>query len=382
MKGNTSLLKSNYIIDGIRMNATPEAMLDIACENDPCPEEEHFEALIDESVDPSPFTDKANPEKIKEYVSLIEAMNSRKTPICHCGEFTKNKIAKALIEKIWSDGHFRLGDLAIEASWDWNQDTVGNLAALYASIEASCDYLDGLGLKMKNYSVSEKDELNINVNIKLSDQSSTDIFDLDEENFFDELPFKTEHPIIKAERKCREKAIAKPGNWIIYIPFDTCPLHLGSSALSEATGLNLGKAVNMESPDYFIDCYEVVRELVEDGIALAGQTVTDGGMISALKRIVPQGKAFHAEIGGIMKSYSEHDITNIAFSEVPGVLIEISDEDYDYVDAELLLQDVAYYPLGSFNGEEGEVEILASDNSDITTILHSLLHGQVSEGED
>ena len=52
------------------------------------------------------------------------------------------------------------------------------------------------------------------------------------------------------------------------------------------------------------------------------------------------------DLKGIETAYMEKDIIRILFAEVPGVIIQIRDSDYDYVDAQLLLQDIAYYPLG------------------------------------
>ena len=45
----------------------------------------------------------------------------------------------------------------------------------------------------------------------------------------------------------------------------------------------------------------------------------------------------------------------ILFSEVPGVIFQINDSDYDYLDAELLLQDVMYFPLGHPVRRKGKV---------------------------
>ena len=52
------------------------------------------------------------------------------------------------------------------------------------------------------------------------------------------------------------------------------------------------------------------------------------------------------DISGIEQAYIETDAIRILFSEIPGVVIQIRDSDYDYVDAQFLLQDIAYYPIG------------------------------------
>ena len=69
------------------------------------------------------------------------------------------------------------------------------------------------------------------------------------------------------------------------------------------------------------------------------------------------------------------------FGEVPGVLIQISDENYDYVDSQFILQDVAYYPIGRPTDAFKGIEISEDIRNGVADILASLL-SQTSEGED
>lgn len=82
-----------------------------------------------------------------------------------------------------------------------------------------------------------------------------------------------------------------------------------------------------------------------------------------------------------MSAYGEDKKLRILFSEIPGAIIQIKDSDYDYVDAEFLLQDIAYYPMGHPATGTGEVNVKAG-GSGIANILQSLLGSQTSEGED
>ena len=72
----------------------------------------------------------------------------------------------------------------------------------------------------------------------------------------------------------------------------------------------------------------------------------------------------------------------ILFGEIPGAVLEIKDSDFDYVDAEMLLQDVAYYPLGHPGGTG--IDIVTGDSNNISGILQSLIGMQdmTPEGED
>ncbi len=94
------------------------------------------------------------------------------------------------------------------------------------------------------------------------------------------------------------------------------------------------------------------------------------------------GKGADINISEVMKSYGESYMARILFSEIPGVVIEVRDYDYDYVDAELLLQDVAYYFIGHPSKSAKGLRVSSSGMSSISGILESLLRSQTSEGED
>ena len=171
-----------------------------------------------------------------------------------------------------------------------------------------------------------------------------------------------------------------PQSWVVYIPFDTSDFRLGGSLLSQTLGLGAGPCPQITDADYFMDCYEVVRELVEDGILLSGATVGEGGLLRTVRQMAADGVGLSVDVADVMRSYQEQDVLRILFGEVPGAVIQIHDADFDYLDAELLLQDVAFFPLGHPVPGSGEVRVKASAKSGIQTILESLM--QNAEGED
>ena len=83
-----------------------------------------------------------------------------------------------------------------------------------------------------------------------------------------------------------------------------------------------------------------------------------------------------------MNAYDEDKSVRVLFSEVPGALIQIKDIDYDYADAEFLLQDIAYYPIGHPVPGNGSIKVKSGRGGGISDILQSLLNRQASEGED
>ena len=242
------------------------------------------------------------------------------------------------------------------------------------SVRAAADYVDALGVKFSGYRYARttgESELTLRTRITR---------EADEEDFgFVSEPFRSEHPQLGSRRSCPATLAPDPQSWVVYIPFDTADFRLGGSLLAQELGLGGGPAPQITDADYFLDCFEVVRELVEDGVVIAGATVGEGGMLKAIRGMV-DGTGLALDLSDVMRSYQEQNPLRILFSELPGVVIQIRDTDFDYLDAELLLQDVAFFPLGHPVPGQAGIRVKASAKSGIQTILESLM--QNAEGED
>lgn len=395
MKENESALYSQYIIDGTRCELTPAELLDECMEypDDATSDvsgEAFFDDIIDESTDPPLSSFQYDKSRFEDYLSDTCAASAaeREFTMLYPDHFTRLQIAGALISRLWSEGHFRLGDLRIWAQWDWNTRPIGNMAAFFGSVSAASDYIYGLGVRMADYLFLESDgrssarffawlpEAQSPENVE-----GEEIHQLAEENIlFKSSPYESRHPWISEKRKCPGTMNDDPSSWLLYIPFDTCSFRLGGSLLSQVNGHNGGKSPQISDPDYFIDCYEVVRELVEDGIVTAGTSVSDGGLATAAEKF-RGNSGIELDICGLLASYQEADTARILFGEIPGALIQISDENYDYVDSQFILQDIAYYPVGRPDTSRKGVHVTDRCRNGVAGILASLL-GQASEGED
>ena len=376
MKGKESALYSHYIIDGLKCDMTPAELLDECMyESDDLTELPEFDDIIDEPTEAPLSAFATDASKHDSYLeqTLAASHSERQFMMLHPEHSTRMQIAKALLGRLWSDGHFRLGDLRLWAQWEWNTRPIGNMAAFYASIASASEYIYALGTSLEDYLFIEGDE-----------GSTAKFFawlpEKEEETSIKTSPYESLHPWISESRKCPSTFANDPGSWIIYIPFDTCRFKLGGSLLTQCNNDNGGKAPDIADPDYFIDCYEVVRELNEDGILMSGTSVADGGLLTAASKMCT-GCGCDINISRLSSSYQESDTTKILFGEIPGVLIQISDENYDYVDSQFILQDVAYFPIGHPTDKHNGVKVTFSEKNGVADILASLL-GQASEGED
>ncbi len=350
-------LNSEYVIDGVKMESTPASMLD-ECLSEGDRKRRNCEGqtgeISDETLDRPVRSVAYDKSRIADYADAVtaDARGDRLFELPFPEQFTRRTIAKALLDAIWTDDSFTLRDLSLSLKWKWNSGKIGNMAAFHASSAAAADYIYDLDIVLDSYGFKDGDG-DCALECKVSGAGR--------------------------HRICTEVPVdGSDDDWLIYIPFDTCAYRLGGSALSRKLGSNGDVAPEVNDPDWFMDCYEVVRELVEDGVVTAGTTVCEGGLMAAIRRMCSKAEL---NISGISASCQEKDTVRILFSEVPGVLVRIRDIDYDYIDSQMILQDIAYYPLGHPNESAEGISITDHSKPAISSILGALL-GQASEGED
>lgn len=350
MKDTVSPLFSQYILDGVQMEETPfSALYDCLDGNGTVDVPEGpFEDIVDEYMDRKPVSFDYREKDIDSYVQAIlhSSRNSRKVNMDYPVTWTRNAINGTLLDCIFREGHFTLQDILLIARWDWNNEPAGNLAAFYDSTVTAGRYLFDIGVKLDRYFV-ESNRRECLMELELRNK-------------------------ISSRRRCPDTITGNESDWLVYIPFDNSPRSLAASALSTVIGNGSGGGADSHDPDYFIDCYEVVRELVEDGVIVAGIAVGYGGLITAAEKFRGRN-GFTLEAGNLMAATGENDIIRLLFSETPGIIAEIRDTDYDYVDSQFLLQEIAYYPLGHPDRNSRCVKVSRENRNNVADILESLL---------
>ena len=335
---NSFLFDSKFIIDGLPMELTPRQILG----GNQCTYPS--ESIVDESLDPSVGIFELDENRLRDYLALVLKQSSRKLLFPFAGEYARTRVALALLDAIWTKGHFVLEDLFLSANWHWADKGVGSMAALYESVSSLADYATDLYLQIGESSINEGEPC---IEVKVA--------------------------VPESERALPSRLEGDADSWLIYVPFDTSEYKLGGSLLSQALGVVGGPAPKVEDTGYFGDCFEVVREFVEDGVAISGCTVGDGGLMAALDSMCRDGVGIDADISDICRAAGDTDPVRVLFSEIPGVLFQIRDSDFDYVDAELLLQDVMYFPLGHPRTDGSPLKIHSGGKTAIGTILESLM---------
>lgn len=280
----------------------------------------------------------------------------------YAAPYTRACIAAALAGSIWRKGVFRLGDLAVTLEFCLPEN---GCESYETAVEAGSDYLDGLGLTPEISIADKAGAMNLSVEIGIASDRVEDPFP--------DHSFRTSDPVM-LDGAVESHLLPDLQSWIVYIPLDPSSFVLGGSLYASASGREGEPAPQVADPDYLMDCYEVVREFVEDGIALSGCTVWKGGLAAGLRSLSHGGIGIDADLSDLSAANRESDPDRLLFSEVPGVLLQIRDSDFDYVDAELLLQDVAFYPLGHPVLNGGKVNVVIPGKNRIHSILDSLIN--------
>lgn len=299
------------------------------------------EPIVDETVDPDLLTHDYDESRISDYLRLLKKTD-RRIQFPYAAPYSRGRLAQALIDAIWADGNFSLQDLSVEASWKWCDKGIGSMSALYESVRAASEYADILDIRFSGAGCSEGEPA---IAMKVPEA---------------------------AGRAIPGTFNPDPESWIVYVPFDTGEYRLGGSLLAQALGLKGGVAPLIDNPDYLMDCYEVVRELVEDRIAISGATVGEGGLMAALDRMSRKGTGADLDISDLRRAFPAADVPRLVFGEIPGVVFQIRDDDFDYLDAEFILQDVMYFPLGH-PAKGRDIKLRWSSKPAIGSILESLV---------
>lgn len=415
MKQNQDALFSNYVIDGVKCDVTPAEMLgECMLPSDAFGDGASAGGLADiwdETVDLPPenmaYSSEDIPAAVRSVTDAASAAQDREFNVLYPVSFARQRVASALIDTLWLDGEFRLEDLRIWAEWSWNSGPVGNMAAFYSSVQSVTEYVYDLGVEVQGYLYEDGKGECVNSYFATLASYGDEDDDTEDEAELEDVPDKDwEEDDAPAEdrlwtvggsadvnfdvnrdvwmgdgRMCSARLLGNAASFLVYVPFDTCPPKLGGSLFAKTLGCNGGPAPAISDPDYFIDCYEVVRDLVSDGVVLASRTVCDGGLAAAAMKLASgSGTGVRLNVNGVCGACGETDVVKVLFAEIPGVLLQISDNDSDYIDSQFLLQDVAYYRVGRPDPSVAGVEV-APESNGVDRILSALLD-EASEGED
>ena len=131
---------------------------------------------------------------------------------------------------------------------------------------------------------------------------------------------------------------------LYHIDFSFDEQHLGGSAFAQSLGKVGSDVPTVKNPEYFVDCFNAIQELIKRGWIMAGHDISAGGLITTLLEMT-----FANENGGInvnLHDIASDDIVKMLFAENPGVVIQVSDEHKEELKKFLDDEGIGYAKIG------------------------------------
>lgn len=348
-----NLFDTKFVIDGVEQESSLRELVE-ACNGPygspaayscdiPVPENG---TIIDENTDPDLFPLEYGDNDSEKYINLLLNSDIHGITGLNPGAEARQSIANALAKALWYvPAPYMLDSMSVNLEWTWDTEAIGGYASLYRSVAAAADYAFEIGIRIASCRITGKP--------RSSSLAASCMYVPESDDPVPPVPVVSDNgkdgTRYMADSLRLKEQIGE--STILYIPFDTSDAELGGSALAALLGGKGESTPMMLDPDYFIDSFEVVKELKDDGIILAGREIGRGGLLCALAGLAKScGIGLEVDILPLQNAFRSEDATKILFNEIPGVLLAISDEDYGYIDTQMVLQDVAYYPVGFATG--------------------------------
>jgi len=112
-----------------------------------------------------------------------------------------------------------------------------------------------------------------------------------------------------------------PDSSLIFIDFSRDTRKLGGSSFAQSMNCLGQEAPSIRDPVYFVNTFNTIQELINEGLVMAGHDISSGGMITTLLEM-----NFSNSTGGMVTDFSrmhEKDPVSILFAENPGVIIQV-----------------------------------------------------------
>jgi len=236
-------------------------------------------------------------------------------------------IAEALTNIIWAPLENKIKSISLSANWIWPCKNEGEDSRLYDAVKAASDFAVALGINIP----TGKDSLSMT------------------QKYPDQVVYSPGTVIITAAaevkdiRKIVEPVVVNdPYTSLLYIDMSRDSFRTGGSALGQVINRLGTEAPTVTDPAYFAEVFNTVQDLIHKGKILSGHDISAGGMLTTLLEM-----CFSNISGGLavnLSAINENDIIKILFSQNPGIIIQVKDEDEV---AEILLENgISYFSIG------------------------------------
>jgi len=237
-------------------------------------------------------------------------------------------IAEALTNIVFAPLEKAIDSISLSANWMWPCRNEGEDSRLYSAVEAASKFAIELGINIP----TGKDSLSMTQ--KYPDGS------------------KVLSPgtviITSAGEVSDVKKIVTPdvkpveNSSILYIDFSRCALSLGGSSLAQVVNSLGDNCPDVCDTKYFREAFNAVQKLVNNSLILAGHDISAGGLITTLLEM-----CFPTVSGGMeIDLHDGYDLCTTLFSENPGIVLQISNDNLQEVTQSFDNNNIRYEIIG------------------------------------
>ena len=219
-------------------------------------------------------------------------------------------IAEALTNLVWAPIEEGLKGVSLSANWMWPAKNEGENARLFEAVKAVSDFAIDLGINIP----TGKDSLSMTQKYK------------------DEVVYSPGTVIISSVGEVKNvKKVIEPvlktdsEKSLFYMDMSGYEKRLGGSSFAQILNKVGEEAPGIKDAAYFRKAFDVVQDLIDRDMIIAGHDISAGGLITALLEM-----NFANVNGGLnidLNAFNEKDIIKLLFAENPGLLIQASDDE-------------------------------------------------------
>ena len=218
-------------------------------------------------------------------------------------------VAEAMTNLVFTPLSHGLKGVSLSANWMWPAKNDGENARLYKAVQALSEFCSAIGVNVP----TGKDSL-----------SMTQKYPDGKKVFSPGTVIISSVGEVSDIRKTVLPALDTNGvgDSLVHIDFAGGKSHLGGSSFAQSKNKIGSKSPDVEA-GLLTKSFVKVQELVKAGKIKGGHDISSGGMITSLLEM-----CFPNESGGMSLDFSsdEEDLTNILFSEKPGIIVQVDEQ--------------------------------------------------------
>lgn len=242
----------------------------------------------------------------------------------------RSAVVEALTNLVWAPLKSGLRSVSLSANWMWPCKNEGEDARLYDAVKATSDFCIQLGINIP----TGKDSLSMKQKYKEGEVLAPGTV------------------IISSVANCPdinrivEPVMQRQGGPLYYLNFSQDHFKPGGSALAQVYNKIGSEVPDIKSPEFIINAFNTIQDLIRRDLLLAGHDVSSGGLITTLLEMCFPDNHIGAEID--LTSLGEKDAVRVLFSENAGIVFQAKDASVEKI---LNQNNIEFFRIGTSTGD-------------------------------